>query len=224
MKNSISNNTNNPLKFFINIFPFFLSSNFDISSSALNLCVNCCFAQNFIDNTMYFIEHEFFEYLIPLFRNCLFILKDENLENNNNNNNVDYYDYFIKFKPLIKDIVNNNINKNTQLSFEFSNSDNNKIITYSDNSTYSTFFDNNLNSLFSETDYLINNKSDSNYLPITENSINNEILNKSEIYFILFLYFLFFQSICSFILFYYLFIIFIYFVSNIKIILQIQKQ
>jgi hypothetical protein len=204
------------MNFFINIFPFFLSSNFDISSSALNLCVNCCFGQNFIENFIYFIEHEFFEYLFPLLRNCLFILKDENLENNINNNNVYYYDYYIKFKPLIKDIVNNNINKNPELSFEFSNSDDNKIITYSDNSTYSTFFDNNLNSLFSETDYLINNKLDSNYLSNTENSRNNVILNKSEIYFILFLCFYHFQLICClfhFIIYLLFIIIIIYFVS-----------
>jgi hypothetical protein len=140
----------------------------------------------------------------------LFILKDENLENNNN---YSYYDYFIKFKPLIKDIVNNNINKNTELSFKFSNSDNNKIITYSDNSIYSTFFENNSDSLFSETNYLINNKSDSNYLSNTENNRNNVILNKSEIYFILFLFFIRFQSLCGFILFYYLSFIIIYFVS-----------
>jgi hypothetical protein len=213
IKDSISNNINNPMKFFINIFPFFLSSNFDISSCALNLFVNCSYGNNFIENFIYFIEHGFFEYLIPLLRNCLFILKDENVENNNNNNNNMYYDYFMKFKPLIKDIVNNNINKNPELSFEFSNSDDNKIITYSDNSTYSTFFENNLNSVFSETDYLINNKLDSNYLSNTENNRNNIILNKSKIYLILFLCFFHFQSTCSFILFYYLFIIIIYFVS-----------
>jgi hypothetical protein len=161
---------NKSFDFLSNVFPFFLSSNKEVRNASLYLIRNCMYKLDIDYMIKSFIEKGLFEYFIPLLRVCLNSLKiekikkDEKIDEKEEENN-EFFDKYMIFKTLIKNIVYDCISKEHNPICLYEN-DNKFITLYCSNiSTYNLFFSDS-----DSLDYAI-----SKSINIIKNNVNIEV-------------------------------------------------